>query len=71
MSLWRVGRDREPWEQSEAGGVNGNERHLRHSPVSSSTEELRKGLNEEVTTVEEERGPGLYFSLCFVCGSRP
>ncbi len=42
-SLWRVGRGREPWERSEAGGVNGNERHLRHSPVSSPTEELRKG----------------------------
>ncbi len=24
------------------GGVNDNERHLRHSPVSSPTEELRK-----------------------------
>ncbi len=36
-------RGREPWERSEAGGVNGNERHLRHSPVSSPTEELRKG----------------------------
>ncbi len=34
---------REPWERSEASGVNGNERHLRHSPVSSPTEELRKG----------------------------
>ncbi len=31
-----------PWERSEAGGVNDNERHLRHSPVSSPTEELRK-----------------------------
>ncbi len=36
------GRGREPWERSEAGGVNDNERHLRHSPVSSPTEELRK-----------------------------
>ncbi len=34
MALWRVGRGREPWERSEAGGVNDNERHLRHSPVS-------------------------------------
>ncbi len=41
--MWRVGRGREPWEQSEAGGVIGNERHLHHSPVSSPTEELRKG----------------------------
>ncbi len=23
------------------------------------------------TTVENERGPGLDFNLCFVCGSRP
>ncbi len=29
--MWRVGRGREPWERSEAGGVNDNERHLRHS----------------------------------------
>ncbi len=41
--LWRVGRGREPWERSEAGGVIGNERHLHRSPVSSPTEELRKG----------------------------
>ncbi len=38
-----VGRGREPWERSEAGGVIGNERHLHRSPVSSPTEELRKG----------------------------
>ncbi len=38
-----AGRGREPWERSEAGGVIGNERHLHHSPVSSPTEELRKG----------------------------
>ncbi len=41
--MWRVGRGREPWEWSEAGGVIGNERHLHHSPVSSPMEELRKG----------------------------
>ncbi len=41
--MWRVGRGREPWERSEAGGVICNERHLHHSPVSSPTEELRKG----------------------------
>ncbi len=41
--LWRVGRGREPWKRSEDGGVIGNERHLHHSPVSSPTEELRKG----------------------------
>ncbi len=41
--MWRVGRGREPWERSEAGGVIGNERHLHRSPVSSPTEELRKG----------------------------
>ncbi len=42
MCLWRVGRGREPWERSEASGVNDNGRHLHHSPVSSPTEELRK-----------------------------
>ncbi len=40
--MWRVGRGREPWNGARAGGVNDNERHLRHSPVSSPTEELRK-----------------------------
>ncbi len=35
--------DCDEWERSEAGGVNDNERHLRHSPVSSPTEELWKG----------------------------
>ncbi len=43
LYMWRVGRGREPWERSEAGGVIGNERHLHRSPVSSPTEELRKG----------------------------
>ncbi len=33
--MWRVGRGREPWERSEASGVNDDERHLHHSPVSS------------------------------------
>ncbi len=33
--MWRVGRGRELWERSEAGGVNDDERHLHHSPVSS------------------------------------
>ncbi len=43
--MWRVGRGREPWERSEAGGVIGNERHLHRSPVSSPT--ASEGLNEE------------------------
>ncbi len=42
-----MGRVREPWEWSEAGGVNDNERYLRHSPVSSPTEELRKDKRSE------------------------
>ncbi len=32
-----------------------------------ASEEIKGG----VTTVEDERGPGLDFSLCFVCGSHP
>ncbi len=48
----RVGR--EPWERSEAGGVNDNERLEFHGGV---------------TTVKDERGPGLDFSLCFVCAA--
>ncbi len=28
-------------------------------------------IKGEALTVEDERGPGLDFSLCFVCGSRP
>ncbi len=45
--MWRVGRGREPWERSEAGGVIGNERHLHHSPVSKSHGGASEGLNEE------------------------
>ncbi len=65
------GGGREPWERSEAGGVNDNERQLRHSPVSESHGGAPEGIKGGVTTVEDERGPGLDFSLCFVCGSRP
>ncbi len=43
---------------------NDNERQLRNSLVSSPTEELRKDKGG-VTTVEDERGPGLGFILCF------
>ncbi len=53
--LWRVGRGREPWERSEAGGVNDNERHLHHSPVSSPTEELRKDKRRSDDSGRRER----------------
>ncbi len=65
--LWRVGRGREPWERSEAVGVNDNEWHLHHSPSRvppRSSGRIKGGA----TTVEEKRGLGLDFSLC---GSRP
>ncbi len=50
-----MGRGREPWERSEAGGVNDNERHLRHSPVSSPTEELRKDKRRSDDSGRRER----------------
>ncbi len=53
--MWRVGRGREPWERSEAGGVNDNDRHLHHSPVSSPTEELRKDKRRSVDSGRRER----------------
>ncbi len=56
---------------ARAGGVNDNERHLRHSPGLESHGGAPEGIKGGVTTVEDERGPGLGFSLCFVCGSRP
>ncbi len=57
--VWRVGRVREPWERSE-GGVNDNEWHLHHSPVSSPTEELRKDKRRSDDSVRRERTrPGL------------
>ncbi len=60
-----MGRGREPWEQSEAGGVNDNEQHLRHSPVSSPTEELRKDKRRSDDSGRRERTrPGLYFVFC-------
>ncbi len=44
----------------EAGGVNDNERHLRHSPVSSPTEELRKDKRRSDDSGRRERTrPGL------------
>ncbi len=69
--LWRVGRDWEPWERSEAGGVNDDERHLHHSLGLESPRRSSGRIKGGATTVQEERGPGLDFSLCFVCGSRP
>ncbi len=71
-TLWRVGRGREPWEWSEAGGVNDNDRHLRHSPVSSphggASEGIKGGVTRQWKTREDQ---AWNFSLCFVCGSRP
>ncbi len=67
--MWQVGRGREPWERSEAGGVNDNERHLRHSR--SRVPRRSSGR------IKEERGQwtredqAWTFSLCFVCGSCP
>ncbi len=60
--LWQVGQGREPWERSKTGGVNDNERHLHHSPVSSLTEELRKNKRRCNNSERQERTrPGLYF----------
>ncbi len=54
-----MGQGRELWERSEAGGVNDNERHLRHSPVSSPTEELRKDKRRSDDSERGERNrPG-------------
>ncbi len=68
-SLWRVGRGREPWERSEAGGVN----DTTPAPLTGleSHGGASEGIKGGVTTLEDERGPGLDFTLCFVCGSRP
>ncbi len=60
-----MGRGREPWERSEAGGVNDDERHLHHSPVSSPTEELRKDKRRSDNSERWERTrPGLLFVFC-------
>ncbi len=60
-----MGQGREPWERSEAGGVNDNERHLHHSPVSSSTEELRKDKRRSNDSGRRARTrPGFYFVFC-------
>ncbi len=66
-----MGWSREPWERSEAGGVIDNERHLRLLTGLESHGGASEGIKGGVTTVEDERGPGLDFSLCFVCGSHP
>ncbi len=60
LSTVTSGAGREPWERSEAGGVDDNERHLRHSPVSSPTEELRKDKRRSDDSGRRERTrPGL------------
>ncbi len=53
--MWRVGWGREPWERSEAGGFNDNERHLHHSPVLRPTEELRKDKRKSDDSERRER----------------
>ncbi len=64
-SLWRVGRGRGLWERREAGGVNDNEWHLHHSPVSSPTEELWKDKRRSEDSGRWERSsPGLLFVFC-------
>ncbi len=46
-------------------GVNDNERHLCHSPVSSLTKELRKNKRRSFDSGRQERTrPGLYFVFC-------
>ncbi len=48
-----------------AGGVNDNERHLHHSPVSSPTEELRKGeMRSDDSKRRERTRPGFVFVFC-------
>ncbi len=42
-----------------AGGVNDNERHLHHSPVSSPTEELRKDKR-----MREDQSLNVFCVLC-------
>ncbi len=51
-------------ETERGGGVDDNEQQLRVPRRSS-------GRIKGVTTVEDERGPGLDFILCFVCGRHP
>ncbi len=63
-----MGWGREPWEQSEAGGVIGNEQHLHHSPVSSPTEELRKGeMRSDNSGRRERTRPGIL--VCVLCAA--
>ncbi len=45
--VYRVGRGREPWERSEASGVNGNERNLHPLTGLESHGGASEGLNEE------------------------
>ncbi len=47
--------DCDEWERSEASGVNDNERHLRHSPVSSPTDELWKDKRRSDDSGRRER----------------
>ncbi len=55
-------------ERSEAGGVDDNERHLRHSPVSSPTEELRKDKKEE-RRQWKTREDQAWILICVLCAA--
>ncbi len=60
-----MGQGREPWEWSEASGVNDDERQLHHSPVLSPTVELRKEKRRSDDNERRERTrPGFYFVFC-------
>lgn len=49
-----------------AGGVNDNEQHLRHSPVSSSMEKLRKDKSDDSVGREDQAWILLLFYVAVV-----
>ncbi len=48
--MWRVGRGREPWERSEAGGVNDNEHSLHQCNEVDMYGKKEAGTGEHLNT---------------------
>ncbi len=68
LSLTTTQNSCDDWGRTETngnGGVNDDERHLRHSPVSSPTEELRKDKRRSDNSERQEKTrPRFYFVFC-------
>ncbi|XP_067225624.1 uncharacterized protein [Chanodichthys erythropterus] len=64
--MWRPGQARAVRERREAGDASDNKHHLGGAPALSLSRRSSGSIKGGATTVEDERGPGLDFILCFI-----